>query len=229
MIRNKYIILLLSILSFSSCGLEFDIDEEAIGAESFELSIDTAYVRVGDRFVIPPVFKPDTLTNQLVFWVPENDSVIVMHGDTIEAVGPGTTVLHAISVSDRLTASCEINVYDSIRHDINNWYPYETVVYADVKIDGDWPKEDQQVLAYVGFECRGIGKMMTFKDHQYMVFRIATSYHTLPSDDTPWMREEATFVLFDKSKLQRREFDNTLILDGEAHGTLSNLYKLTLE
>ena len=56
-------------LVLTSCGLiEFDMNDEAQPVLSMALDHDPVYVMQGDRFVLKPVFTPDSISNQAVLF-----------------------------------------------------------------------------------------------------------------------------------------------------------------
>ena len=153
-----------ALLGFTSCDLEFEVDSELskIAAE-MSLNFDTVYVMRGDTVVLQPKFKPDTL-NITDIYVRSSDYDVVnvnLQTGRIEAVGAGWATLYVESVSARLLDSCTVCVMTP--WDVpEELYPYETVFYADVTLDGKPLTEDMVVAAFVGEECRAIGQVLTF-------------------------------------------------------------------
>lgn len=170
--------LLLCILlsaQMASCGLlDFDVDDElAQVAAEMMLNYDTAYAMRGDTLVINPVFKPDSINIKDLFMRSSDSNVLSVSGNRIEAVGVGHATLSIESVSAHLSGSIVVYVMEP-------WvastqvYPYETVFYTDVTVDGKPLTDDMVVAAFVGNECRAIGKAQTFHGIPMVQFRVGS-------------------------------------------------------
>ena len=113
------------------------------------------------------------------------------------------------------------------RFDPYSW-PYETVVYADVRYNGEPLSGNMMVGAFVGNECRAIGEVKEWNGVRYTQFRIGSELfnYSEPGEDEVYASETIRFMLYDPATHLMREHPETLTFDGEAHGTLSNLYQL---
>ena len=158
-----------------SCGLlDFDVDDELVQtATEMMLNYDTAYAMRGDTLLINPVFKPDSVNIRDLYMRSSNSEVLSVKGNRIEAVGAGYATLYIESVSAHLSGSIVVYVMEP-------WvastqvYPYETVFYTDVTVDGKPLTDDMVVAAFVGNECRAIGKAQTFHGIPMVQFRVGS-------------------------------------------------------
>ncbi len=213
---------------FASCGLiDMDTDENVQQAYELSMERDTVYAMVGNRFVVHPIFTPEVVSNVEIFWYTDNDSIIRIVNDTVVAVGEGEAYLHGISVQDAKEDSTLVIVMPGWQYDPYNW-PYETVVYADVRVDGNPISDEMLVGAFVGNECRGIGERKEWNGTRYIQFRIGSESFSYPdpTSDDVFINETIRFVLYDPETHMLRELDETMTFDGETHGTISNLYKM---
>ena len=241
---HRILLLVVTVVQLTSCGLlDFDVDE--FGAETateMRIGQDTIYVMVGDTFSLNPVFTPDTVNITDLYILPvEQDVVAVRGSDKLEAIGEGGTKLYIVSVSARIQDSCM--VYVGARWDIaNKVWPYETVFYAHVTVDGQPPTEDMEVSAFVGNECRGIGQLKSAHGISYWQFRVGSdilydnALHIddgLGEDDDEEedndSDEQYTNIYFRCYDRTHRKLYTTAThgtFDGETHGTLSELFEI---
>ena len=246
---HRILLLAVAVVQLTSCGLlDFDVDE--FGAETateMRIGQDTIYVMVGDTFSLNPVFTPDTVNITDLYILPvEQDVVAVRGSDKLEAVGEGGTKLYIVSVSARIQDSCM--VYVGARWDIaNKVWPYETIFYAHVTVDGQPPTEDMEVSAFVGNECRGIGQLKSAHGISYWQFRVGSTFvfgnSNINWDDIDDMdededidededeegyiyRERITFRCYDRVKRILYICPIRTDFDGETHGTLSELFEI---
>ena len=242
-----YLLTLLPLLT--SCGDFYEFDQQsAVEAGEMVLGRDEIYLLKGDEFTIPVSITPEEISNQEVFWYSENEDVITVENGQVKAIGVGTSIITAISVSEQLKATCTVHVLP-IWHIIPENYPRDMVVYAQVTIHGEPADESTIVAAFCEDELRGIGEIKEVNGIRYMVIRVYSPYiygdDTQPSDNPspsgdPNERDEdveeteegiteiITFKCLDRKRAELVEFSNKLIFDGEAHGTLSNLYQMTI-
>lgn len=230
------------LVQFTSCDLEFDVDSDLskIAAE-MSLNFDTAYVMRGDTLPLRPVFKPDTLNIKDIFVRSSNDEVVNVNVLTgrIEAVGAGWARLYVESVSARLLDSCDVCVMVPWEQTAEVEYPYETIFYADVTVNGKPLTEDMKVGAFVGDECRAVAEALTFHGVSLLQLRVGSeelvddmSVPDLPYDDEDdeggyeVIRDKITFRCYDSRLRQLYECPVKPDFDGETHGTLSKLYKI---
>lgn len=228
-------------LFMTSCGL-FDVDE--IGVETameMQLPQDTFYVMVGDTFAINPVFTPDTVNITDLYFMPVNNDVVAVRGvNKLEAVGEGGTKIYITSVSARIQDSCMVYVGPRWETATRVW-PYETVFYAHVTVDGRPLTEDMEVAAFVGNECRAIGRPMASQGISYICLRVGS---TILYDETEddWIGGEddeydaddvddnylpqINFRCYDHAHRILYTTSTHAFFDGEAHGSLSDLFEI---
>lgn len=221
-------------LTFASCGL-FDIDEMADVATAFHLDRDTVYLQQDERFVFTPHFEPDSIANQQVFYYSLGDTVALMQGDTIVPVAPGWATIMAMSVSSRMEDSCYVCV-------LPDWvpteavYPYETIVYAEVTVNGRPLDDKMQVSALCSDEIRGVGTIVEQHGRRYMLIRVGSTLSN--EDDEAEMdedgpvevqRERISFQCYDKLTHQLYRATTFIDFDGESHGKPTAPIKLKFE
>lgn len=206
-----------------SCGLiDMDFGEGTQMAYEMTLDHDMAYVILGDSFVLKPIFTPDTVSNHAVYYQSTYDSIAKIVNDTIVAVGEGETRISAISVQDVKTATCDVVVLP--KWEVNPYdYPYEMVVYADVKVRGAAPTDDMKIGAFYGTQLRGTGEWIEHKNIKLMQFRIYSSYSGNAESG-----ERIRFYCYEKDSLMLKRFPENLYFDGETHGSLKEPFKLTI-
>ena len=212
-------------LSLVSCDLmEMDEQVDIIPTE-MSLGGDTLYIMVGDQFQLNPVFQPDSITVDDVLWTSSAEEVLSVSNNVFIGLSEGWSLVRAVSVSRQLEDSCYVNVmrrWDSTVRE----YPYEMMVYADVTVHGLPYNPETMILgAFVDDEMRGVGELMEWKGRQYVRFRVGSD---LPSYDPEGLEETVSFRVYFRREMRFEEFPQTVLYDGEAHGTLSNLFALTL-
>ncbi len=227
----------------TSCGLlDFDVDEYGVvTATEMHLEQDTFYVMRGDIFSLNPVFTPDTINITDLFLLPANSEVVAVRGgDMLEAVGEGGTQVYITSVSARIQDTCMVYVSAPWLTEERVW-PYETVFYANVTVDGKPLTEDMEVAAFVGNECRALGHSMTSLGITYFRFRVGSDI--LYDDD--WedgyseegeydaegldggaYRPQINFRCYDRAHRMLYTTSTHAFFDGESHGTLSDLFEI---
>lgn len=204
-----------------SCG-ELDLDtEEQITVVDFSFDDDTLYVEVGDRFTVPTVFMPDTISIENIFWMSDADSVVHVEADTLTALSPGWSCISAISVSRRIADSCYVCVMPKWNVDMSS-FPYEMIIYAEVSVGGK-PLDDtyMTVGAFCYDELRGIGHLRNEAGKTYIEIRVGSDERY--DEEYP---EYITFICYDKRNHRCFKASDRLKFDGESYGTLSNLYPL---
>ena len=219
-LHRRFNILLITLGALvTSCGMiDMDTDENVQQAYEMQLENDTLYALVGDSFMVRPVFTPEVVSNVEIFWYTDFDSIIRVMNDTVIAMGEGEAYLHAISVQDRKEDAKPKDAAPA----------QETVVYADVRYNGEPLSGNMMVGAFVGNECRAIGEVKEWNGVRYTQFRIGSELfnYAEPDEDEVYASETIRFMLYDPATHVMREHPETLTFDGEAHGTLSNLYHL---
>ena len=206
----------------TSC-LKLDIGDDTLTAYDMSLNYDSVYVMLDDTITLSPVFNPDSVTNKEMFWWSDADSIVYADGNDLIATGEGITYVRGMSVQHRLEDSCY--VYVMPRWEVSPYdYPFEIVVYADVKIGGETPSEDILIGAFKGAEFRGIGKWKEWKGKKYMEIRAYSLYDEVHDGKS----EKINFLYYDKKNLRVQRFTQSISFDSETHGTLSNLFELSI-
>ena len=178
---------------------------------------------VGDHYRIPVTFNPSEASTEAVWWMLADEAVAQFENDTLVGMAEGQTVAYVISVADRLTDSCLVNVLPPL-YVPPKGYIYDMVIYAAVNIHGKvYTQEDEDsliVCAYKDRELRGIGKMRRWQDRDYMEVRVWSPFY---------YGELIDLRCYYRGKAKVELFPDQFIFDGETHGTLSSLYPLVLD
>ncbi len=206
----------------TSC-LKLEIGDDTLTAYDMSLNYDSVYMMLDDTITLSPVFNPDSVTNKEMFWWSDVDSIVYADGNDLIAAAEGITYVRGMSVQHRLEDSCY--VYVMPRWEVSPYdYPFEIVVYADVKIGGETPSEDILIGAFKGKEFRGIGKWKEWKGKKYMEIRAYSHYDEIHDGKS----EKINFLYYDKKNLRVQRFTQSISFDSETHGTLSNLFELSI-
>ncbi len=214
------LLLLVLLPLLASCGDFYEFDQqEAIEAGEMTLGRESVDLMVGDRFEIPVSFQPATLSNEEVFWQSSNENVITVENGVISAVGEGTAVITAISVSRQYQASCTVNVHQQWSFNPYN-YAYDMVFYADISVHGEKFSDDMYVAAVCDDEIRGIAQLKEYNGTPYILIRVYSNFT---------QGDEIKFKVYKRNSAQVEMFPNVVVFDGESHGSLSHLYPLTIE
>jgi hypothetical protein len=223
--KLKIITFLPFLLSLASCGL-MEMDEQTdVVATQMTLQRDTLYIMVGDRLELHPVFTPDSVTVSDVLWTSSADSVLTVSNNVFTGMSEGWSTVRAVSVQRHLEDSCHVYVMKRWENTARE-YPYEMMVYATVTVHGQpFNPETMMLGAFVDDEMRGAGELMEWKGRQYVRFRVGSE---LPFYNPDGIEETVTFRVYHRQELRYETFTQTILYDGEAHGSLSNLFPLTL-
>ena len=140
----------------------------------------------------------------------------------------------------RLLDSCM--VYVSAPWDIRlRVWPYETVFYTHVTVNGQPLTEDMEVAAFVGNECRALGQAMTSQGISYIRFRVGSDIlydddwddgyseegeYDAENLDNDSYRPRINFRCYDRRHRILYTTATYGTFDGEAHGTLSELFEI---
>ena len=206
----------------TSC-LKLDIGDDTLTAYDMSLNYDSVYVMLDDTIRLSPVFNPDSVTKKEMFWWSDADSIVYADGNDLIAAAEGITYVRGMSVQHRLEDSCY--VYVMPRWEVSPYdYPFEIVVYADVKIGGETPSEDILIGAFKGAEFRGIGKWKEFAGKKYLEIRAYSLYDEVHDGKS----EKINFLYYDKKNLRVQRFKQSISFDSETHGTISNLFELSI-
>lgn len=218
-VRQLMVCIMLS--AMVSCGelFDFEIDNpDVIVPTEMHLNTDNLFMMVGDTCSVFPVWTPDSVTALGVYWESANTDVVMVENGLISAVGEGTAMIRAISVSGQLADSCRVNVSQGWSFSPQD-YQYDMVVYANVVVDGEVLNENLDVCAMVDNEVRGHGVIMKHGGISYLELRI---YSNQPAN------EQIEFFCYHRKRGRILKFPQTLVFDGESHGTLNNLFQLVI-
>ena len=218
--KGKWILLMAAVL-LSSCGEFFEFDPgDAVPAAEMTLARHEVSIMQGDRYAIPAIFEPDTLSNNAVYWESEDTEIAAFVNDTLEAREVGTTIVRAISVSSQIEDSCVVNVIPRWQGVDRSSYPYDMIIYADVTVHGQKPDSTMTFSAFCNREVRGMGEFRKHEGISYMVFRIWSPFE---------YGDQIRIGCYHQGQALIEYFPEVFTFDGEAHGTLSDLYPLEIE
>lgn len=207
----------LVVLLLTSCGEIFDT-ESLIPPTSMKFDRNDITIMKGDSVRISLVFSPDSVTVESAFWQVDNPSVArITSNGMLHAMEVGETEVSATTVQSLLKDVCHVNIINSWEDILNNTYPYDMVVYADVRHNGEVPDNSTIIAAFCGNECRGFGRASTYKGINYYMFRIWSPQQS---------GELIEFYLYDRTEYRLVRLDYSLTFDGETHGFLSNLIRI---
>ena len=229
-LRRWMVMGVLAPLLATSCGLMDMEEQQELVATQMQLGRDSLYIMVGDTLALQPEFTPDSVTVSDIYWASSAPDVLSVADNVFTARSAGWALVTAVSVARRLEDSCHVCVmprWESMARQ----YPHEMMVYADVSVGGRPFTPDEMVLgAFVDDELRGIGEGMEWKGRQYVRFRIGSETAAVDPDNPDDESDEVvTFRVYHRSRLAYEEFPQKLNYDGETHGTLSSLFKLSIE
>ena len=215
---SYYICQLALSMALVSCGDFWSIDTADLSNDTnMALTRRIITIMEGERYAIPVQFSPDTLVNRTIFWDSEDDHIATFRNDS-----PGLTRIVATSAVHLQSDTCWVQVLPTPEMDWGD-FPYEMLLYASVTLHGTpltVANQDSVVIAaYADKDLRGVGQVRHAHGIDYFVMRIG-AYR--PSGDTLRLR------CYYRGKALAEWFPQTLTFDGNALGTLSNLYPLTL-
>lgn len=216
----------LSFLSFTSCGLMEMDDEFAMNVMEMHLDRDTLYAMKGETFALSPVFTPDGVALNDIYWTIDDEAVISIDNNVFTAVDEGWTTIHGMSVMNQVEDSCHVCVLSDWEHEVPT-FPYETVFYADVKVGGmDFNPNDMVLGAFIDDDLCGVGKMYEAHGVKYMQIRVGSEF----LDDSGSTTQSICFMLYNRRMHTCSTFvTEELEFDGNTHGTLSNLFSLRMD
>ena len=215
---------LLSMLSVSCGIIDMELDEEVQNVFDMKLKHDSISVFVGDRFVLEPVFTPDSVNNQEIYVQLNQDGFLEKDNDSILAIGVGETYVTAISVENALVDSCYVNIMEPWSLNPKD-YSDDMVVYAKITVDGKpFNPNTMMVAAFSGPEFRGKGEIISIGNQQLLRFRI---YRYADWDGSMVGEQELIkFKVYTRENYSLQTFSQYLIFDGETHGSLSEPFIL---
>ena len=208
---------ILVVLLLTSCGEIFDT-ESLIPPTAMRVHHNDITIMTGDSVRISLIFSPRSLTVESAFRQVDNPSVArITSNGMLHAMEVGETEVSATTVQSLLKDVCHINIINSWEDILNNTYPYDMIVYADVRHNGEVPDNNTIIAAFCGNECRGFGRSLTHKGIRYYTFRIWSPQQS---------GELIEFYLYDRTEYRLVRLDYSLTFDGETHGSLSNLIRI---
>ena len=213
------IFLLFALAIFCSCGEFFNFETEQPTVDGLRMSHHEIDLIVGDSATFNVELSPDTIPVSYYWLVKGDEDAIELAGRKVNAKKPGRAlvVVEAQRINSDVEAvydSCYINVFDWKIVDYNE-YLYETVLYCSLVVDGVTKTADMgttRLAAVVDGELRGLAVMREEHGVPYLEMRIRAT----------WPGEEADIVCYNPETHQRFIIEK-LPLDGETHGTLSDL------
>ena len=217
----SYLRLLALPLAVVSCGEYFEFGEGKLPDKS-ELRVNSRELTVmaGDSCRVAFTLNQAEGVSNALYWESKNRDVCTVTSGMVKGVGEGTTQVMVMVLADLQRDSLKVNVLP--RWEVSAYdYPYETVVYANVLIDEQPMGEHDIVGAFVGDELRGAGKLRDLNGRQYVELRI---YGTLNDEENATIK----FRCYRQGQGFVQDFPQTLIADYETHGTLSDLFKLSI-
>ncbi|MBQ0022030.1 MAG: hypothetical protein KBT29_02195 [Prevotellaceae bacterium] len=216
-----------SLSTLSSCGLvDFELGDEEKYTHIF-FDPDSLTVMVGDSINLTPMVGSMTTLPSAVYWETTDSSVAVVNNNIFMALSEGEARLKATSTIDRISAEC--GVYVIPRWEVNsNEYSDEMVVYASTEMLGTKFNPDSLIVAaFCAGECRGIAEKKEWNDKEYLQIRVYGELDYKDEDEDELYPDIITFRYYDRQLYRWNYFNETMLFDGETHGTLSNLMMLT--
>lgn len=108
-------IMLVGILSLSSCGSDNDNEPEQKDEMQITLNKDDAMVEVGSSVRLVVGFKPSDAPNKAHTWTSENPKIATVdETGLVKGVSVGTTKITATALANNATASCTVEVVNKI-------------------------------------------------------------------------------------------------------------------
>lgn len=217
----------LATLLCGSCGLiDMELGEGTQYAYDMTLEYDSIYVRIGDSVLIKPVFVPDSVSNSEVLYLSEDENVATIVNDTVVAMASGEVLVTAMSVLGGIADTCKVYVMEPwVLNPMD--FANDMVVYATATVDDKpFDPETMDIAAFAGPEFRGMGELKEINGIRFLQFRIYGELDLETMGPNPF--EMIHFGCYNKTDYSFRYMDQYLYFDGETHGSLSNLYLLTL-
>jgi len=223
-IIHRVVVIACMAMALTSCADLFDMDD-AIVPREMTLETHAVTLMLGDSCVIKPIFTPDSLSNNVVYWMSMDPEIAsFVSGDTLVGLSIGTTEALAISVTDyNQIDTCAVEVIDRWQLPDED-FPHETIVYANVLIHGQPPTDDDIIAAFYEGEVRGIGQIFEMRGHSVMRIRIAGDF----VDNDELDQQSVAFRCFRRSHHELLTFPQWIFFDGESHGTPSEPLQLEI-
>lgn len=190
------------------------------------ISYDRALVVLTEGDVYTPTVKcePDYTEYDDFAWRSTNTDVVTVDDDgTFRAVGEGAAMVY-VSIVDDPTVKTFVTVV--VLPDWETmwfgWWPEETVIYADIFVDGKRPDPYlTSIAARLIDDYRAVGRAVYYNGINYYVFRVAGTPEEIAYE------YPITFLGIDMKRHTYIDFwDTQLTFDGKVQGTLSNLIRI---
>lgn len=225
-------------LATASCGDLFDY-QPTVSPYKMTFDRHEYWIMAGDTGRIIPLFDPDTISNMTIYWMSADHDVVTFDDNDLVAVGQGETTVTGVSTEYQIYDTCHVYVMPQWQVDDTQGYAFDMVVYARVTRDGQPLNDRQVVAAFCGKEVRAVGERRRVGDIDFTLFRIYSRYNPLGPFNPDWnpqdpvypyepeeQPEAIEFRLYDHATQEMLTAGHTITFDGEAHGTLSNLYEI---
>ena len=215
------IFMLCAAVTVCSCGEMFNFETEQPRPDGLYLSHHEIDLLVGDTITFGTELTPDTVQVSYYWLVKGDEEAVELAGRKLHAMKPGRALVvvqaQTLNVDDSesvVSDSCYVNVFGWQECDPREFL-YETVLYSSLVVDGVQMTDSlgrTRLVAVVDGEVRADAEMRQKNGIPYLQMRIKGS----------WPGEEASIECY-VPEMYERFVLGTLILDGETHGTLSDL------
>ena len=215
------IFMLCAAVTVCSCGEMFNFETEQLKPDGLYLSHHEIDLHVGDTITFGTELIPDTVRASYYWLVKGDEEAVELAGRKLRAMKPGRAMvvvqaqtLNMDNTENVVSDSCYVNVFEWQECEPGEFL-YETVLYSSLTVDGVQMTDslgNTRLVAVVDGEVRANAEMRREKGIPYLQMRIKGS----------WPGEEATIECY-VPEMYERFVLGTLILDGETHGTLSDL------
>jgi hypothetical protein len=199
----------------------FNFETELPKPDGLYLSHHEIDLHVGDTITFGTELVPDTVRASYYWLVKGDEEAVELAGRKLRAMKPGRALvvvqaqtLNMDNTENVVTDSCYVNVFEWQECDPREFL-YETVLYSSLTVDGVQMTDSlgrTRLVAVVDGEVRADAEMRQENGIPYLQMRIKGQ----------WPGEEATIECYVPEKHERFVFES-LQLDGETHGTLSDL------
>lgn len=219
---QSYLRLLALPLLLASCGEFFEFGEGKIPDKSnIQVTNREITVMAGDSCRVMYILQQDEDVSQALYWESKDQNVCTVSPlGMVKGVAAGKANVMVMVLADLQRDSASVTVLPL--WEVSPYaYPYEMVVYADVTVGGVAAGDDCIVGAFIGDEVRGVGVAHTVGELRYTELRVYGSM----SDESD---AEVTFKCYRRGMGMVQDFTQKLTFDGSTHGTLSDLFKLSI-
>jgi hypothetical protein len=199
----------------------FNFETELPKPDGLYLSHHEIDLHVGDTITFGTELVPDTVRASYYWLVKGDEEAVELAGRKLRAMKPGRALvvvqaqtLNMDGTENVVADSCYVNVFEWQECDPREFL-YETVLYSSLTVDGVQMTDSlgrTRLVAVVDGEVRADAEMRQENGIPYLQMRIKGS----------WPGEEATIECYVPEMYERFVFES-LQLDGETHGTLSDL------